>query len=138
MNPAIIEYRSAYHAEHEFASGRFDRVVALLAGHVETVPTLQVGRWKSWPARLTRTLGPDHPDTLTSRNNLAIVYDYAGRIDDAVTLFECTLADRERILGPDHPDTLISRHNLTAARRRRRRRRRWRRARIIGRWQRSS
>jgi hypothetical protein len=30
--------------------------------------------------------GPDHPDTLTSRNNLANAYDDAGRIDDAERL----------------------------------------------------
>ena len=30
-----------------------------------------------------RTLGPDHPSTLQSRNNLAIAYRDAGRGDDA-------------------------------------------------------
>jgi hypothetical protein len=29
-----------------------------------------------------RVLGPDHPDTLTSRNNLAITYWDAGRLDE--------------------------------------------------------
>ena len=53
-----------------------------------------------------RVLGPDHPDTLTSRNNLAVAYRAAGRIDEAITLHEQTLAARERVLGPDHPDTL--------------------------------
>jgi hypothetical protein len=28
-------------------------------------------------------LGPDHPDTLASRNNLAIAYQEAGRTDKA-------------------------------------------------------
>src|SRR5262249_30096829 len=56
--------------------------------------------------------GPDHPDTLASRNNLAIDYWGAGRYAEAVTLQEHTLADVTRILGPDHPDTLFSRNNL--------------------------
>ena len=50
-----------------------------------------------------RVLGPDHPDTLNSRNNLAIAYRAAGRTDEAITLHEQTLAARERVLGPDHP-----------------------------------
>jgi tetratricopeptide (TPR) repeat protein len=61
-----------------------------------------------------RILGPDHPDTLTSRNNLAAAYRAAGRAAEAIALHERTLADRERILGPDHPDTLQSRNNLAA------------------------
>jgi tetratricopeptide (TPR) repeat protein len=66
-------------------------------------------------ADLERILGPDHPDTLTSRNNLAAAYRAAGRAAEAIALHERTLADRERILGPDHPDTLQSRNNLAAA-----------------------
>ena len=66
-------------------------------------------------ADLERVLGPDHPDTLTSRNNLADAYRDAGRAAEAIPLHERTLADRERVLGPDHPDTLTSRNNLAAA-----------------------
>ena len=105
-----------------------------------------------------RILGPDHPDTLTSRNNLADAYQSAGRLDrgdppvrahprrsragprrrpprhpdlaqqprrrlpsrrgdldEAIPLYERTLADRERVLGADHPDTLTSRNNLAGA-----------------------
>ena len=62
-----------------------------------------------------RVLGPDHPDTLTSRNNLAYAYESAGDLGKAIPLYEQTLADRERVLGPDHPDTLTSRNNLAGA-----------------------
>ena len=62
-----------------------------------------------------RVLGADHPDTLTSRNNLAGAYASAGRLDEAIPLSERTLADRERVLGADHPDTLTSRNNLAYA-----------------------
>ena len=61
---------------------------------------------------LSKILGPDHPDTLTSRNNLAGAYESAGRLDEAVTLFEQVLADRTHIFGLDHPDTLAARNNL--------------------------
>ena len=66
-------------------------------------------------AERERVLGPDHPDTLTIRNNLAGAYKSAGRLAEAVELFERVLADRVRVLGPDHPDTLAARNNLAGA-----------------------
>ncbi len=60
-------------------------------------------------------LGPDHPDTLISRNNLAEAYRAAGRTAEALALHESTLRLREAKLGPDHPATLTSRNNLAAA-----------------------
>ena len=66
-------------------------------------------------ADLERMLGPDHPDTLNSRNSLAAAYQSAGRPAEAIPLFEQTLVGRERLLGPNHPDTLNSQNNLAAA-----------------------
>ena len=60
-------------------------------------------------------LGPDHPDTLASRNNLAYAYESAGRLEEAITLYEQVLPDSIRVLGEDHPNTLISRNNLAGA-----------------------
>ena len=62
-----------------------------------------------------RVFGPDHPDTLTSRNNLACAYQTAGDLGRAIPLYQQTLTDRERILGPDHPQTLTLRNNLAYA-----------------------
>ena len=62
-----------------------------------------------------RVLGPNHPDTLISRINLANAYRQAGRTGEAITLLEQALAARERVLGPDHLDTLKSRNNLANA-----------------------
>ena len=53
-----------------------------------------------------RVLGPDHPDTLRSRNNLATAYRSRAALEEAISLHEQALAARERVLGPDHPDTL--------------------------------
>ena len=66
-------------------------------------------------ADLGLALGPNHPDTLNSRNSLAAAYQAAGRPAEAIPLFEQTLVGRERLLGPDHPDTLTSQNNLAAA-----------------------
>ncbi|MHB1874595.1 MAG: tetratricopeptide repeat protein [Streptosporangiaceae bacterium] len=40
----------------------------------------------------------------------------AGRLGEAIPLYQATLADSERVLGPDHPQTLVSRNNLARAR----------------------
>ena len=64
---------------------------------------------------LDKTLGPDDPRTLASRGNLAVAYQSAGRLDQAVLLFEQVLAAHEHVLGPDHPGTLAARNNLAGA-----------------------
>ena len=66
-------------------------------------------------AGYVRMLGADHPDALTSRNNLAVAYRVAGDLGRAIPLFEQTLADSVRVLGADHPRTLGSRNNLAYA-----------------------
>ena len=60
-------------------------------------------------------LGPDHAGTLASRNNLAYAYYDAGRLNEAIPLYEQTLEDHTRILGPHHPRTLTTRNNLACA-----------------------
>ena len=51
-------------------------------------------------------LGPDHPDTLESRRNLAIAFHAGGRFPEAIALFESTLKLSESKLGPDHLETI--------------------------------
>ena len=60
-------------------------------------------------------LGPDHPVTLSVRNNLALAYKSVGRFGEAIELFEQVLDERERVLGADHPDMLAVRNNLAGA-----------------------
>ncbi|MEV6821472.1 tetratricopeptide repeat protein [Nocardiopsis dassonvillei] len=58
-------------------------------------------------------LGPDHPDTFASRNNLADARGKAGDIIGAATAYEKLIQDELRIFGPDHPKTLKDQSNLT-------------------------
>ena len=60
-------------------------------------------------------LGPEHPDTLTSVDNLAGLYKAQGRYSEAEPLFRRALAGWERVLGQEHPDTLTSVNNLAAS-----------------------
>jgi hypothetical protein len=66
---------------------------------------------------MVRVFGPDHPNTLISRDNLARCRGEAGDPAGAVTAFEGLLADQLRVLGPDHPRTLITRNSLAYWRR---------------------
>jgi tetratricopeptide (TPR) repeat protein len=59
-------------------------------------------------------LGPDHPDTAHSLNNLANVLRAQGDLDRARTLHQRALAIYETRLGTDHPSTVRSRRNLAA------------------------
>jgi hypothetical protein len=59
-----------------------------------------------------RTLGPDHPDTLDVRHELALTYFHAGigdgdvHLADAIETMEQVAESRIRILGTAHPETL--------------------------------
>ncbi|MFD3326588.1 tetratricopeptide repeat protein [Streptomyces sp. NPDC058701] len=81
------------------------------AGHPEQAAALA----EQALGRLQPELGNGHPDTLTSRNNLATALQDLGRHQEAADLHQQTLTDRERVLEPDHRDTLASRNNLATA-----------------------
>lgn len=53
-----------------------------------------------------------HPNTLTTRHNLAYFRGGAGDAAGAAADLQQLLHDRQRILGPDHPDTLATRRSL--------------------------
>ena len=59
-----------------------------------------------------KVLGPEHPDTAMSLNNLAVLLQDQGDLAGARPLFERALAIREKVLGPEHPDTATSLNNL--------------------------
>jgi tetratricopeptide (TPR) repeat protein len=60
-----------------------------------------------------QALGPNHPDTAVSLNNLAGLYDSQGNYKQAKPLFERALAIREQLLGTNHPNTKVVRQNYT-------------------------
>jgi len=62
-------------------------------------------------ARL-RVLGPDHPDTLSTRHQIALEMAARGDHAAAEAEFRDVLAAMLPLLGPDHLGTLTTRHNL--------------------------
>jgi tetratricopeptide (TPR) repeat protein len=60
----------------------------------------------------THTLGPEHPDTLSSRNQLAIVLIREGKAAEAENTFREVIKLEEKVLGPENAETLLSKHGL--------------------------
>jgi hypothetical protein len=54
-------------------------------------------------------LGPDHPNTLATRSDVAHWTGETGSAEEALALFEALLSDEVRVLGPDHPEALATR-----------------------------
>jgi tetratricopeptide (TPR) repeat protein len=59
-----------------------------------------------------RALGPEHPSTAESLNNLAGLLQNQGDVVGARPLYERALAIKEKALGPEHPSTATSLNNL--------------------------
>jgi len=73
------------------------------------------GRWKEAEEldvqvmeTKTRVLGAEHPDTLTSMNNLAFTWKGQGRVAEDIKLMEKCVQLQALVLGADHPRTLSS------------------------------
>ncbi|WP_375512045.1 tetratricopeptide repeat protein, partial [uncultured Nostoc sp.] len=58
-----------------------------------------------------RLLGDNHHHVANSLNNLALLYKFTGRYNEAKPLFEQALAICEQSLGVGHPNTMTIRGN---------------------------
>ena len=104
------------HSHPFFSNPTFVSILATTLHHATNLGMPQLALTLSESVtQAGEALGPGHPDVLASRNNLAGAYRKAGRLDEAIPLFEQTLKDRTRILGHHHPDALASRNNLAGA-----------------------
>ena len=66
-----------------------------------------------------RILGPDHPQTLGTRYNLARALADQGRAPEAEAEFRQLLDVELRVFGPDHRATLATRRQLGLVQRQR-------------------
>lgn len=57
-------------------------------------------------------MGEDHPDTLESKNDLAVLYKEQARYDEAEKLLLEAIEGRRLRLGDTHPHTVESMNNL--------------------------
>jgi tetratricopeptide (TPR) repeat protein len=59
-----------------------------------------------------KALGPEHPSTATSLNDLAVLLRDQGNYAGARPLYDRALPILEEALGPEHPDTARSLNNF--------------------------
>ncbi len=64
------------------------------------------------PRRPRTRHGPDHPDTLRCRHNLAFTLCRLGRPEESWRLAREVADARARVLGATHPDTLATRYEV--------------------------
>ena len=62
-----------------------------------------------------KVLGPEHPDSLDTRNNLALALLHQRNYTEAETEDRQLFKLQERVLGLEHPNTLDTRNNLAKA-----------------------
>lgn len=62
----------------------------------------------------TVLLGAEHPDTLRTRRNRAMVALDRGHVDASVAELQEVLVAQERVLGASHEETAQTRRNLEA------------------------
>lgn len=119
---ALVYFTGWTYAYHYF--GHFK--LGLLTLEIPTEYFFVYGFWvfKAWwwlalyrraLAAREKVLGPEHPNTLSSVNNLAALYESQGRYGEAEPLHRRALAGREKALGLEHPDTLSVQLNYTVA-----------------------
>jgi serine/threonine protein kinase/Tfp pilus assembly protein PilF len=80
-----------------------------LGNYSQAIAVLEKAR-----ATQAKSLGADHPVTLTTMSSLATGYQFAGQFDKALPLLEETLSLRKSKLGAGHADTLESMNNLAS------------------------
>ena len=57
-------------------------------------------------------LGVEHPDYLSTKQNIAGVCFKMGQFQKAVSQYNECLTMREKIFGVEHPDYLTTKHNI--------------------------
>lgn len=112
-NP-LHRYAAQMEPEHLWAIGEYPGVTSSLAARGSMIPAENLQRWRSWEERFATQVGEAHPDTLTTRANIAFWTGQSGDAREALRLFRELLPDMERVLGPDHPATLTTRANIAS------------------------
>ena len=104
---ALLPHAQAALADDSPGMGRLANYLGARGSYAAAVELLQ----RALDA-LRRSLGPEHPGTLTIQHDLARWTGEAGDPAEARDQYAVLLPVHERVLGPEHPDTLTARSNL--------------------------
>ena len=61
---------------------------------------------------MSRFKDPEHPDTATTLHELARLYLFQGKYEEAEPLLQRALRINEQVLGPEHPETATTLQEL--------------------------
>jgi Tetratricopeptide repeat/Caspase domain len=111
----LHRYAAQTEPEHLWAIGDFSGVISSLTERESVIPAENLQRWESWEERFATQVGETHPETLTTRGQIALFTAQSGDARGALNLFQQLLHDQERVLGPDHRDTLRTRSHLATS-----------------------
>jgi tetratricopeptide (TPR) repeat protein len=109
---AVVELLRDQEPESEALARLLDRVACYLRARADY--SMARPLFERSLAICERVLGPVHPDTARSLNDLARLLEDEGALAAARPLFERALAIREKMLGPDDPDTADAYYQLAA------------------------
>lgn len=108
----LQEYADRAEPDHLWHAGFHLEALGSLEAREAPLSADNLQRWQRWQDEARRTLGPDHPATLTARGNTAYWTGDVGNAARALELFTTLLPDLVRVLGPDHLETLGARSNV--------------------------
>ncbi|MET8873954.1 tetratricopeptide repeat protein [Nocardia sp. NPDC004604] len=110
--PQITDYGRRSAVRHYLGYG--DSAAALIFLERLNTPRAADNRdlWAAWIPAFEASVGPEHPDTLTARNNLAFWRGESGDLATATIDHQNLLAESTRVLGADALGTLTIRTNL--------------------------
>jgi hypothetical protein len=96
-DPSDLLHRYAARAEakHLWASGRGQQVITTLRQRVSQIPAANLAQWAAWQAFFGEALGPNHPATLASREEVARWVGETGDTPEALRLYQGLLGDTE-------------------------------------------
>ncbi len=84
----------------------------LAAVYRHSDPAAAEALYKRTIETLTQTYGAEHAFVVTVQNDLALLLEGEGRLDEALPIFEHVAAVKTRIFGDHHPETLDSANGL--------------------------
>jgi Tetratricopeptide repeat len=117
----LLLQRAAFRELYESLDERSSAQLRLAILDALTGVCSELGDWQTalnYGAELlelrVRASGFDDPNTLNTRNSVAVWTGECGDPTKALGSFELLLPDWERVLGADHPNTLATRNNVAA------------------------
>jgi len=78
-------------------------------------PALAITQFERALQLRQQILGPDHPDTLSTEDDLGMAYQSAGRVSEALPILEANVKRRRSQSHPVQPDTAVAINNLATA-----------------------